>query len=42
MHGIAFIETPEAILSRFGGNEADALGFFKKADNITPIAEAVE
>jgi PilZ domain len=42
MHGIAFIETPEAVLARFGGTEADALGFFKKHDNVTPIADAAE
>ncbi len=45
LHGIAFVEAPEAIVSRFGG-EADALGFFKKlegsADNVTPITQAAE
>lgn len=45
LHGIAFLETPEAIKDRFA-TEADALGFFKDkvspADNVTPITEAAE
>ncbi len=45
LHGIAFVETPEAIMGRFA-SEADALGFFKTSgphtDNVTPISEAAE
>jgi hypothetical protein len=45
LHGIAFVETPEAIKGRFAG-DADALGFFKDhgpaSDNVSPITEAAE
>jgi hypothetical protein len=42
MHGIAFVEAPEAIIARFGP-EAETLGFFRNQhDNVTPIAEAAE